>query len=117
MASQIESFSSLEVPIIVRLGEREMHVREVLKLVPGSIIELPKNADEELDLMVNNRQIGSGTAVKIGENFGIRISYVGPDIERARAATHAVEDDESGESGVSASDPSIEELTNQLMAG
>ncbi len=114
MASPIESFASLEVPIIVRLGEREMPVREVLKLVPGSIIELPKSADEELDLMVNNRRIGSGTAVKIGENFGIRISYVGPEIERARAAKGGAEDELGSVSGT---DPSIEDLANQLLAG
>ncbi len=114
MASPIESYSSLEVPIIVRLGEREMPMREVLKLVPGSIIELPKSTDEELDLMVNNRQIGSGTAVKIGENFGIRISYVGPEIERARAAKGEDDDDLGAALG---SDPSIEQLANQLMSG
>jgi len=114
MASPIESFSSLEVPIIVRLGEREMHVRDVLALTPGSIIELPKSADEELDLLVNNRQIGNGTAVKIGENFGIRISYVGPVLDRARAVTGSSATDTEHNSGT---DPSIEELANQLMAG
>lgn len=67
----------LEVPIVVRLGERSMRVAEVTALAPGAIIELPKNAEEELDLLVNNRPIGTGTSVKIGENFGIRISYIG----------------------------------------
>ena len=114
MPSPIESFSSLEVPIIVRLGEREMPVREVLALVPGSIIELPKNADEELDLLVNNRAIGSGTAVKIGENFGIRLTYVGSDIEKARAAKVSGEDSGSNDAGF---DPSIGDLADQLLAG
>lgn len=114
MPSPIESFSSLEVPIIVRLGEREMPVREVLNLVPGSIIELPKSADEELDLLVNNRPIGSGTAVKIGENFGIRLTYVGSDIEKARAAKAAGDEGGAGDGGF---DPSIGDLADQLMAG
>ena len=67
----------LEVPVIVRLGERIMALREVIGLAPGAIIELPKNAEAELDLLVNNKQIGTGTAVKVGENFGLRISYIG----------------------------------------
>jgi len=71
------SVLKLEVPIIVRLGERQMTVEEVVGLAPGALIELPKNAEAELDLMVNNKVVGMGTAAKVGENFGIRISFIG----------------------------------------
>src|SRR5438552_4401927 len=67
----------LEVPIVVRLGERILDVADVLGLVPGAIIELPKNAESELDLLVNNKAIGCGMAVKVGENFGLRLTYIG----------------------------------------
>jgi flagellar motor switch protein FliN/FliY len=67
----------LEVPIVVRLGERSMDVADVLGLVPGAIIELPKNAESELDLLVNNKAIGCGVAVKVGENFGLKLTYIG----------------------------------------
>ena len=73
----LSSILRLEVPVIVRLGERTMTLSEVLNLFPGSIIEIPKGAEEELDLMINNKQIGVGTAVKVVENFGLRISYIG----------------------------------------
>ena len=77
MASDLTAVLRLEVPVIVRLGGRAMTLSEVVALVPGSIIELPKNAEEELDLMINNKQIGSGVAVKVGENFGLRITFIG----------------------------------------
>lgn len=77
MAEPASSVNHLEVPIAVRLGRRQMTLREILQLAPGSIIELPKNADSELDLLANNRQIGAGIAVKIGENFGIKLTSVG----------------------------------------
>lgn len=77
VASELAAVLRLEVPVIVRLGERTMTVGEVLGLVPGAIIELPKNAEAELDLLVNNKPIGSGIAVKIGENFGLRITRIG----------------------------------------
>jgi flagellar motor switch protein FliN/FliY len=67
----------LEVPIVVRLGERSMDVSDVLGLVPGAIIELPKNAESELDLLVNNKAIGCGVAVKVGENFGLKLTFIG----------------------------------------
>lgn len=77
MSSNLDQILKIDVPIVVRVGERKMPLSEVLRLVPGSMIELPKHAEDELDLLVNNREIGVGTAVKVGENFGLRISYIG----------------------------------------
>jgi flagellar motor switch protein FliN len=85
MSSDLAGVLRLEVPVIVRLGERSMDLGEVLALVPGAIIELPKNVDAELDLLVNNKQVGTGVAVKVGENFGIRITYIGDVRERIEA--------------------------------
>jgi flagellar motor switch protein FliN/FliY len=85
MASDLAQILRLEAPIIVQLGERQMRVRDVVSMMPGTIIELPKPADSELDLFVNNKAVGSGTAVKVGENFGIRISYIGDLRDRIEA--------------------------------
>ena len=85
MPSDIRSILSLEVPIIVLLGERTMKTSEVVSLIPGSIVELPKKFDEELNLMVNNRVVGSGVAVKVGENFGLKVTYMGNLHERIAA--------------------------------
>ncbi len=67
----------LEVPVVVRLAERRLRLQDVLNLVPGSIIELDKNAEKELDLLINDKQVGNGTAVKVGENFGIKLTFIG----------------------------------------
>ncbi len=85
MSAELSTILKLEVPIIVQLAERRMTVGEVLALVPGSIVELPKTAEEELELLVNNRAIGTGVAVKIGENFGIEIRSIGTPEERVAA--------------------------------
>lgn len=63
--------------MIVQIAVRTMTVEEVTSLVPGAIIELPKPADDELELLVNNKPIGMGTAVKVGENYGLRVTYIG----------------------------------------
>lgn len=89
MPETLDAVLKLSVPIIVRLGERQMTVRDVVTLVPGSIIELPKNAEAELDLMVNNRVIGLGSAMKVGENFGLRITRIGDAGQRLAAAKGA----------------------------
>jgi flagellar motor switch protein FliN len=89
MGSDLAGVLQLEVPVIVRLGERNMNLAEVLSLVPGSIIELPKPVGAELDLLVNNKQVGTGVAVKVGENFGLRITYVGDIRQRIEAMGEA----------------------------
>lgn len=97
MKSDIRSILKLEVPLIVRIAERAMHVDEVVQWVPGMIIEMAKNADEELELLVNNVAIGVGSAVKITENFGIRISYVGDLRERIDAISGRAADSPDAE--------------------
>ena len=104
MDGDVEAILKLEVPVVVSLGERQLPLREILALVPGSIIELSKNAEAELDLLVNNKQIGTGTAVKIAENFGLEVTFIGDVRERLEAlggaprqAPAVVEEDEPGE--------------------
>ena len=85
MATELQTILKLAVPVIVQVGTRKAPLEEILMLGPGAILELEKPAEEELTLMVNNKTIGSGTAVKVGENFGIRISAVGTQRERVEA--------------------------------
>ncbi|MBX3388899.1 MAG: FliM/FliN family flagellar motor switch protein [Phycisphaeraceae bacterium] len=84
-SNNLQQILRLEVPLVVRLGERPLKVEEIVSLVPGAIIELPKNADAELDLLVNNKRVGRGVAVKVGENFGLRITFIGEVKERVAA--------------------------------
>lgn len=110
MAGTLEAILKLEVPIIVRMGERTMSIAEVLALLPGSIIELKKSSDSELDLMVNNKVIGCGGAMKVGENFGLRITYIGNITDRILAMGSANAAEESSE-------PSVEDLAAAMLAG
>jgi len=88
MATDIDTILQLKVPVIVSIGNRSIPVDEVLALGPGSIIELVKPSDEELEVQVNNKPVGTGTAVKVGENFGLRINYIGSPRERAEAVAN-----------------------------
>lgn len=74
---EVDRILRLEVPIIVRLGERKLLLSEVLRLGTGAIIEFSKRSDEPLELLINNKVIGVGETVKVGENFGLRITQIG----------------------------------------
>lgn len=73
---KVQRILRLRVPLMVVLAERKMPVREILHISIGSIIEFAKPFDEELELLVNNRSIAFGQAVKVGENFGLRVTRV-----------------------------------------
>lgn len=76
MATDIDTILKLHVPLLVMIGECRRPVDDVLSLGPGAILELERPADSDLILMVNNKSIGNGQAVKVGENFGIKITKV-----------------------------------------
>ena len=66
----------LDVPLLlsVELGRCRMAVSEVLRLGPGSVVELQKSAGEPLDIYVNERLVARGEAVMVGERYGVRIT-------------------------------------------
>lgn len=74
---ELERILRLNVPVIVKLAERKLSLSEVMRLGVGAIIEFSKASDEPLELMINNKTIGVGETVKVGENFGLRITHVG----------------------------------------
>lgn len=67
----------LSVPLSVTLAKRYMPIETVLQITVGTIIEFNVPFDAELTLSVANSDIGKGQAVKIGENFGLRITQIG----------------------------------------
>ncbi|MCG3137666.1 MAG: hypothetical protein HJJLKODD_01515 [Phycisphaerae bacterium] len=85
LSPQVQRLLKLTVPVIVQLAERHMNMQEVLALNVGSVIEFDKRFDAELELVVTNRVIGLGHAVKVGENFGLRITRIGTIYDKVRA--------------------------------
>ncbi len=68
---------SINLPVIVKIAEKRMTISEILKLNHGSLIQFDKGAYQHFDLMVNNSTIGLGQPVKIGEQFGVKITHIG----------------------------------------
>lgn len=87
MNANLRSILALEVPVVVRLSHEEATLKEISAWVPGAIIELTKCVDEEIDLLINNKTIGTGRAVKVGENFGLEVIFVGDVTTRLNAMT------------------------------
>ncbi len=85
MPVELRRILQLEVPVIVQLADRYMEMADVLALNVGSVIEFDRKFDAELELVVSDRQVGLGHAVKVGENFGLRITRIGTIYDTIRA--------------------------------
>lgn len=66
----------VEVELTLEIGRRRMRISDVMKLGPGRLVELDKQAGEPLELLVNGRLIGRGEAVVVGERYAIRITEI-----------------------------------------
>lgn len=83
--STLKRVGRLRVPVIVQLATRQMPIAAVRDISIGSIIEFEKAVEDPLDLLVNNRLIGHGICVKVGENFGLRITEIVSKSDRVRS--------------------------------
>ncbi|HBS59583.1 MAG TPA: flagellar motor switch protein FliN, partial [Firmicutes bacterium] len=72
--TNIDFIADVPLQITVELGRTRKLIREILDLVPGSVVELDKLAGEPVDVLVNGRLIAKGEVVVIDENFGVKIT-------------------------------------------
>ena len=68
----------LDVPVAVtvEVGHTRMTLGELVKLGPGSLVELDREAHEAADILVNGKIVARGEIVTIDQNYGVRITHV-----------------------------------------
>jgi flagellar motor switch protein FliN/FliY len=70
---------SMPIEVQVHLGRAFLTLKDVLNLEQGSMIELTKLSSEPpLDVVLNGRIVGHGTAVSMGDQLGVRITEMVP---------------------------------------
>ncbi len=73
---KLELLMDVPLDVSVRLGQVRMQIRDLLKLNKGSLIELNKEADDPLEIYVNDRLLAFGEVVMIKDKLGIRITDI-----------------------------------------
>ena len=66
----------------LRVGSTEISIRDLVKLVEGSVIALDRDASEPMDVLVNGTLIAHGEIVVVDERFGVRLTDVVSPLER-----------------------------------
>jgi flagellar motor switch protein FliN/FliY len=66
----------VELNVTLRFGQRQLALREVLELTSGSVVELDRQVDEPVELILDGRVVARGEAVIIDGNYGMRITQL-----------------------------------------
>jgi flagellar motor switch protein FliN len=63
----------VELDVMLRFGERNMPLREILELDTGAVVELNRQVDDPVDLLLDGRVIARGEVVVVNGNYGLRV--------------------------------------------
>ncbi len=74
--NNVDLVMDITVGLSVELGRAQMKVRDIVALASGTVVQLNKKVDENVDLYVNGKLIGRGEVVMVDESLGIKITEV-----------------------------------------
>jgi flagellar motor switch protein FliN/FliY len=80
----VDHLLGLEIPVTVSFGEREIALRDLAALGPGSVLELDRPASAPVDLLVNGRVVARGDLVLLDDQYAVRITQVVSSGDRIR---------------------------------
>lgn len=65
--------ADIPVRMSVEVGSTQLRLAEIMNLTEGSVVELDRQADELLDIMVNGTLVARGEVVTVNGRYGIRV--------------------------------------------
>ncbi|MET0138188.1 MAG: flagellar motor switch protein FliN [Sphingobium sp.] len=65
--------ADIPVRMSVEVGSTQLRLAEIMNLSEGSVVELDRQADELLDIMVNGTLVARGEVVTVNGRYGIRV--------------------------------------------
>jgi len=75
-ASDLEAVFDVPVHVSAVLGRSRMDVGELLKLGPGTVLELDRRVGEAIDIYVNNRLVARGEVVLVEDKLGVTMTEI-----------------------------------------
>ncbi len=82
----------IDVPLHVtlRFGQRQLTLRELLDLNTGSLVELDRQVEEPVELMLGERIVARGEVVIVDGNYGMRVTEVVENVAQRLASPGTV---------------------------
>lgn len=83
--ANLDLLLDVQLEASLRFGQREMLLRDILDLHPGSVVELDRRVQEPAELIVSGRLIAHGEVVIVDGNYGLRITDIAQPSQRLRS--------------------------------
>jgi flagellar motor switch protein FliN/FliY len=76
LANDLESVFDVPVKVSAILGRARMGIGDLLKLGPGSVLELDRKVGEAIDIYVNDRLVARGEVVLVEDKLGVTMTEI-----------------------------------------
>lgn len=72
----IEMLMDIPVSLTVELGRKQMTIKHLLDLSPGSVVAFDQGVTDPMDIRVNGVLVGRGEVVSANGKLGLRLTEV-----------------------------------------
>jgi flagellar motor switch protein FliN len=76
VAGDLEAVFDVPVQVSAVLGRARMEINDLLKIGPGTVLELDRKVGEAIDIYVNNRLVARGEVVLVEEKLGVTMTEI-----------------------------------------
>jgi flagellar motor switch protein FliN/FliY len=81
----MELLLDVDLPVSISFGKTQIPLKDVLKLTTGSIVELNRGVNDQVEVLVNQSLIARGEVVVVEGNYGVRIQEIVTRQDRLRS--------------------------------
>lgn len=74
--NNLELIMSVPIQITVELGRTKKKIKDIAELSAGNIVELDRQAGDQVDVIANGRLIARGDVVVVDDNYSVRITEI-----------------------------------------
>jgi flagellar motor switch protein FliN len=76
IAADLEAVFDVPVKVSAVLGRARMEINNLLKIGPGTVLELDRKVGEAIDIYVNDRLVARGEVVLVEEKLGVTMTEI-----------------------------------------
>ena len=73
MSRNMKLLADIPLRLSVEVGSTSLRLSELLELAEGSVVELDRQANDLLDILVNGTLVARGEVVTVNGRFGVRV--------------------------------------------
>jgi flagellar motor switch protein FliN/FliY len=74
---KLDLIQGVKVRLSASVGRADISVAELFGLKEGSVVPLDKASDEPVEVFLDDKLVGRGELVVVGDHFGIRFTEIG----------------------------------------